>query len=293
MNLDETTVGFIEHALRDTEEGGALGAEGRQNLHADAQALGLFGLLVAAALGPTGAEIEAEVRAELPDGVRDALSDALAGADGDLDALTQRYLSEKGARGPELLARLIARVAYELYELRDHGFLQEDALLATELLAAGRAQTCAREAAHRTTRLGRTATRTVLGHLDSQLDIVHRLGNQQQPLVWAEIDRRVGEFAPRVFAQRWPSMASRLLIDDKRFRFVCVLWGRLRGVSLGRAAMIDLAQRIDPKRPMLFIQTLEESALMRKALIAADGDSPHAATLEAALRAREFRAGGS
>ncbi|MGE0708991.1 MAG: hypothetical protein AB7N76_23465 [Planctomycetota bacterium] len=281
MQPDETTVGFVEHAVRDPNEGSALSAEGLEGLRADGKALGLFGLLVAGALREAP-EVDPEVRDELTDALSADLRDALGGGEASesLADLCARYRAAKRERGPELLARLVARVAYELYDLRAHGFLQEDALIACQLLAAGRAAASARDAALRTTRLGRTATRIVLGHLDSQLDLVHRLGNQEQPLVWPEIDRRLDEFAPRVFAQRWPSIASRLLQDDKRFRFVCVLWARLRGVDVGRTPLVDLAQRIDPRRPMLFIQALEEARPARAALVAACAAAPVAALVE-------------
>jgi len=280
---DETTVGFLEHAIRDPNEGDAIDAETLNELRADAQELGLFGLLAAASLGLTGPAGEGgpavrdELSAALASDLRDALGERDATAS--LSELCARYRAEKGEQGPTLLARLAARVIYQLYGLADHGFLQDDVLQVGALLAAGDAQGSAREAARRATRLGRYATRTVLGHLDSQLDIVHRLGNSEQPLVWSEIDRRLDEFAPRIYAQRWPSMARRLLIDDKRFRFVVVLWARLRGVVIGRAGLVEVAARIEPKRPMLFVQCLVEGAHGREALRGASADSSEAALI--------------
>ena len=128
-------------------------------------------------------------------------------------------------------------------------------------------------------RLSGSSIQEGLGHLDSQLDIVHRLGSSEQPLVWSEIDRRLDEFAPRIYAQRWPSIARRLLIDDKRFRFVVVLWARLRGVVIGRSGLVEVAARIEPKRPMLFVQCLVEGEHGRQALRAAAADSSQAALI--------------
>lgn len=280
MQPDETTVGFLEHAVRDPNEGDAIDSETLAALRADAQELGLFGLLAAASLGLTGPAGEGgpAVRDELSAALASDLRDALGESDESLPLgqLCERYRADKGEQGGTLLARLAARVIYELYGLADHGFLQDDVLQVGALLAAGDAGSSAREAARRATRLGRYATRTVLGHLDSQLDIVHRLGNSQQPLVWSEIDRRLEEFAPRIYAQRWPSMARRLLVDDKRFRFVVVLWARLRGVVIGRAGLVEVAARVEPKRPMLFVQCLVEGAHGREALRAAAAESSDA-----------------
>lgn len=293
MQAEETTIGFIEFAARH-EEADVLDDAGWAALRADAKALGWLGLLVAGAIGPEAVEAEDEVADELALAVADDVRDVLgadapppAGDDPDLATLFAKFVEVKGAdRGPLTLARLIARVTSELYDLRSHGFMGEDALSTGELLAAARAERSARALALHTTRLGRTATREVLGHLNSQLDLVHRLGNAEQPLVWPEIDRRLLEFAPRIYAQRWPSLAHRLLIDDKRFRFGCVLWARLRGVAVGRQAFVSLAQRIDPKRPMLFVQALEEGRAARTALIAAQERAKHARALEDALFVR-------
>lgn len=284
MKADETTTGWLEFA-QGNAEGDALSTAGWTQLSEDGDALGLFGLLTAAALagGDIGGGDEA-VRAELADAISGALRDQ--GAEGpDLAAQAVAYREAKGERGPELLGRLLARQLYEVYGLREHGFLADDALLAGELLAAGRGLACARECARRTVRLSRTSARTVLGHLDGQLELVHRLGNPEQPLPLEELDRRLGEFAPRVFAQRWPSVVKRLLVDDKRFRFVVVLWARLRGYVVGRQGLFDLAARIEPGRPMLFVQVLEEAKAQRQLLRQASGAAAAAQLCEAAFAA--------
>lgn len=275
VKADETTTGWLEFA-QGHAEGDVLSTAGWTALSEDADALGLFGILTAGALA--GADLgtgDAGIRAELSETLAAALKDQ--GAEGEtLAAQAEAYRQAKGERGPELLGRLVARQLYEVYGLRDHGFLGEDALQAGELLAAGRGGACARGAARHTVRLSRTSARTMLGHLDGQLELVHRLGNPEMPLPIDELDRRLGEFAPRVFAQRWPSVVKRLLIDDKRFRFVVVLWARLRGVVVGRQLLFDLAARIDPGRPMLFVQALEEARAQRTALRAASEAAPAA-----------------
>jgi hypothetical protein len=284
VKADETTTGWLEFA-QGHAEGDVLSTAGWTKLSEDADALGLFGLLTAGALagGDIGSGDEA-IRAELADAIAATLRDQ--GAEGaDLAAQAAAYRESKGERGPELLGRLLARQLYEVYGLREHGFLADDALLAGELLAAGRGLACARECARRTVRLSRTSARTVLGHLDGQLELVHRLGNPEMPLPLEEFDRRLGEFAPRVFAQRWPSVVKRLLIDDKRFRFVVVLWARLRGYVVGRQELFDLAARIEAGRPMLFVQALEEAKAQRQLLCDASAGGAAAQLCEAAFAA--------
>lgn len=284
MKADETTTGWLEFA-RAHEEGGALAPLGWEHLARDAQALGLFGLLAAAALG-SDPQPSAAVRDELADALRARLLEEGEPVRGEtLAELGASYCAAKGQRGAELLGRLVARQLYEVYGLREHGFLGEDALLSAELLAAGRGGACAREAARRTLRLSRTAARSVLGHLDGQLELVHRLAHPEAAIPTEEIDKRLAEFAPRVFAQRWPSLVKRLLVDDKRFRFVVVLWARLRGVELGRQQLFDLAARIEPARPMLLVQALEEARPAREALLLADAAAPAASLCEAACAA--------
>ncbi|MBL4844569.1 MAG: hypothetical protein JKY65_03505 [Planctomycetes bacterium] len=283
MKADETTTGWLEFA-QGHEEGDSLATPGWNRLSEDADALGLFGLLTAGALAGAALTPDPEVRRELSESLRAALSDQGGVGEG-LSDLFESYREAKGERGPELLGRLVARQIYETYGLREHGYLGEDALQAGELLAAGRGHCSAREAARLTARLSRTSARSILGHLDGQLELVHRLSNPEMPLPTEEIDRRLGEFAPRVFAQRWPSIAKRLLIDDKRFRFVVVLWARLRGVVVGRTELLALANRIDAARPMLLVQALEEARDVRAALRAADEAAPTALLCEAALAA--------
>lgn len=284
MKADETTTGWLEFA-QGHAEGDVLSTAGWTKLSEDADALGLFGLLTAGALA--GGDIktgDASVRAELAEALSATLRDQGAEGEG-LSAQATAYRESKGERGPELLGRLVARQLYEVYGLREHGFLADDALLAGELLAAGRGGACARECARRTVRLSRTSARTMLGHLDGQLELVHRLGNPEMPLPLQEFDRRLGEFAPRVFSQRWPSVVKRLLIDDKRFRFVVVLWARLRGYVVGRQELFDLAARIEAGRPMLFVQVLEEAKDQRQLLRAASDLAEAAQLCEVAFAA--------
>ena len=281
VKADETTTGWLEFA-RAHAEGAALAPLGWERLAKDAQTLGLFGLLAAAALREAP-ESSPEVRDELATALRIRLKEEGQAVRGEtLAELAESYRAAKGERGAELLGRLVARQVYEVYGLREHGFLGEDALLSAEVLAAGRGGACAREAARRTLRLSRTAARCVLGHLDGQLELVHRLAHPEAAVPTEQIDQRLTEFAPRVFAQRWPSLVKRLLVDDKRFRFVVVLWARLRGVELGRQELFDLSARIDAGRPMLLVQLLEESRPAREVLVLASAASPAAALCEAA-----------
>src|SRR5690606_42047451 len=114
---------------------------------------------------------------------------------------------------------------------------------------------------------------------------VHRLGQAEAPVIYAEIDARLDEFAPRIFAQRLPSLVKVLLRDEKKFRFAFVLWCRLRGVVIRREPLLAAAEQIAPARPVTPLQALEERRSARGALRPADEAVPLARRTEAAPRA--------
>lgn len=246
--------------------------------------MGLFGALLALCDPPAP---DPAVREELPGALGRDLADALGAPPGTpLPALLERYQAAKGERGPDLLARLVARVAHELYDLSAHRLVQEDVLAAWELLAAGGPGQDARHTARRLARLSRNAARTVLGHLDQQLEFVHTLGQETGELPLAEIDRRLAEYAPRLFAQRLPSMLKRLVGDEPRLRLAFVLWGRARGVVVGRAAIQGIGAHVVPERPEALVESLAARAEAVAALRAADQAAPLAAAVEAVFARR-------
>ena len=284
LKPEETAAGFVAQAGAAAEV--ALGAEALAELRADAKALGLFGLLGSLAI--EGApDPDPAVRGELVQVLERDLRDALeSGAGQPLGELMERFVAEKGEQGPELLGRLVARVLYELYDLGAHGFIQDDALAAAEAMAWGGPGQDARECVRRITRLSRHALRNALGHLDSQLDLVHALGNPDFPILYRETDRRLDGFAPRVFAERLPSLIRVLVREEKRFRFAVVLWARLRGLVIGKGPLVAATERIDPKAPLDLLRQLEQAKLGRGALRLADEAFPQARLIEAALRGR-------
>jgi hypothetical protein len=289
LKRNETAIGFVEHAFgHDLDDAGQAR---RQSLCDDADALGFVGLL--ASLAADGVQPDAAVRDELVDtlggDIRDALGEQAPDGD-DVVALCDAYVAAKGERGVDLLARLVARVIYEVYGLQSHGFVQDDVLAALDVLAFTGAGQDARETARRVVRLSRRAARHTLGHLPEQLEFVHQLGRADGELPYAEIDRRLGGFAPRIYAQRLPSLTRSLIPEEARFRFVFVLWGRLRGVVLPRVGVQSIVEQIDPKRPLQLIERLETRADERAALRQAAAESPLAGRLEALFRERTIRA---
>lgn len=282
LGRDEVAAGFVEHARR-AADADDLPEERWEALRQDADALGLFGLL--AALAEPRPTVDPALRDELIAPLDRDLRDALGEGEGDasgrvaLEARIARFLAAKGSRGPDLLARGAARVVHEVYQLSQHRLGHEDALAACDVLAWGGPGQDAREAGKRLTRLGRQACRVVLGHLTEQLAIVHALGQEEQ-VAWIEVDWRLHEFAPRVFAQRLPSMLRLLTPDDPRLRFAFVLWGRLRGVVLTRAGVQAIAEHVVPEKPMKLVMALEERREARAALRAADAAAPAARAVE-------------
>ncbi|MCO5169621.1 MAG: hypothetical protein M9894_25045 [Planctomycetes bacterium] len=280
---DEMAAGFVEHARR-APGADALPDDRWEALREDAAALGLFGLL--AALAEPAPTIDPAVRGELVEpldrDLRDALgepADEAGDAAARLPARLERFAKAKGERGPDLVARGTARVVHEVYALAQHRLAHEDALVAADILAWGGPGQDAREAAKRLTRLGRQASRVVLGHLTEQLALVHALGQEEQ-VAWTEVDARLHEFAPRVFAQRLPSMMRLMVRDDPRLRFAFVLWGRLRGVVLPRAGVQAIGDHVVPEKPMTLVQALEERRDARAVLRRADAEWPVARALE-------------
>jgi hypothetical protein len=284
LGRDEVAAGFVEHARR-SASAEELPEERWAGLADDADALGLFGLLAALAADPEP-RIDEGVRLELVEPVNRDLRDALGEQDEvDLPTRFERFSRAKGARAADLAARVVARVAHEVYDLRQHRLTHEDALLACDLMAWGGPGVDARETAKRLCRLSRHAARAVLGHLSEQLALVHALGQEEQ-VAWTEVDGRLHEFAPRIFAQRLPSMLRFLLADEPRLRFAFVLWGRLRGVVLSRAGIQGIAEKVQAEKPMTLIRALDERRPARVALRLADQMAPLAREVERVFLAR-------
>lgn len=280
---DEAATGFIEHAQR------APGAEqvpaaAWDALRKDADQLGLIGLL--ASLADAEPTVDEAVRAEVLEPIVRDLRDLLgADAPTELPAVLDAFGKAKGARGPEILTRGVARVIHEVWDLQANRLMTEDVLAALDVIAWTRPPQDAREAVKRVARLSRHGARCVLGHMDEQLLLVHRLGQDEQ-IPWTEVDRPIHEFAPRIFSQRLPSMIRFLLPDEPRMRLAFVIWGRLRGIVLPRAAVVAIAEKIVPEKPVKLIEALVAAAPKREALKRADAAWPTARTIEALYLSR-------
>jgi hypothetical protein len=282
LKRDETSTGFIEFAAK-RPGADRFSADDWAALRADADVLGLFGLMVAAACSEVP-EVDPEVRDELTGPLQRDLADASQSGEKPLADAMEGFLAAKGERGPALLVRTLARVIYEVYDLSAHSFVQEDVVWAGVCLGWGGPGQDAREAARRLLRVSRKGARAVLGHLDGQLQLVHELGREDAPIDYAHLDRQIGIYAPRIYAQRFPSMLKSLVVDDRRSRFVPVLWARLRGVVIGRSHMTDLAGRIEPKAPLALVEALMERTETRQVLRQAVETCPAATRIEAAFR---------
>jgi hypothetical protein len=281
---EELSTGFLSFA-KSSPLGQRLEDKGWTALAGDAKVLGLFGFLAGAALTELP-KVDPAVRDELEEPLGRDLADSLGATDNvSLFERMQQFVKAKGERGPDLLARSIARVIYEVYDLNEHRFVQDDALAACDLLAWGSPGQDARETARRILRISRMGARSTLGHLDGQVELVHKLADEQQPVDYAALDALLEDYAPRIFAQRLPSICKSLL-SDRKFRFVIVLWARLRGLVIGRNQLIDLGEQIDPRRPMLLVQSLVEREPVIEVLRHATNTCPLAARIEAAFLAR-------
>lgn len=282
---EELAQGFVEQARR-FEGASRIPDEEWEALRRDGKALGLIGLL-AAGCAPAGARPDPEVAAELVGPLDRDLADALGEPPGapDLDRRAEAFVAAKGARGHDLLARTLARVAYEVYDLRQNRLVTEDVLLAADLVAWAGPGVDARETARRMVRLSRTAARVVLGHLSEQLALVHEIG-QAQEVDYRTIDRRLHEFSPRIYAQRLPAMIRFLLPEDARLRLAFVVWARTRGLVLGRNEILPIVERIVPERPLALIDVLVAARPVREALREAAAAAPAARWLDRAFLGR-------
>lgn len=293
---EETAIGFLDQASRGPDAG-QLSEERWAALRTDADALGLIGTL--AGLADLDPVVDPAVRTELVLPLDRDLRDALGeqpDADQDplavaavLEARIGRFLAAKGARGPDLLCRLVARVVFDTWGLATNRLSLEDVLAAFDVVAWSSGGQDARESAKRVLRLSRHSARAVLGHLAEQLALVHSLG-QDEEITWAEVDRRLHEFAPRIFAQRLPSIVRYLLPDEARLRLAFVTWGRLRGLVFPRAAVLSIREQITPEKPMKAIGQLELRKDRVAALRAADAAWPLARTLERVFLSRVLAA---
>jgi hypothetical protein len=287
LKSDEMATGFLEHALsKATEE--VVSEQTQTLLRAAARQLGFFGLL--ASLATDEVEVDPEVRDELLEPLERDLRDAMAGfaESADVPALLARYASSKGDRGPGLLARVVSRVIYEVWDLQSHRFVQDDALHACDLVGWAGPNQDAREMAKRVCQLSRHAARRTVGHLAEQLAFVHEMAHGE--LDPRRINRVLHEYAPRLYAQRMPSIASLLVGEEPRFRFGFVLWGRLRGVVLGRAGVQSVAEHIIPEQPQVLLEALAKRGPQLQALIAADQAHPVAGAIERVFLARKLDA---
>ncbi len=238
LQPDEGPLGFLEKT-----QGEAL----KESLRPDLRALGLAGTVVLLA-GPGPADPAVALEAV------SAVKRELASGDGELPELLARYAEKKGPRGRELARKLVGRTLHELYGLRDHGLVADDVTRALDLAARCRGDGDAREVARGLAHCGKAGARVVLGHLEEQIGLVHRLATEE--LLPAEIDRPLLEFAPRIFSVRLPSILKLLLPLEPRVRLVFVLWGRLRGLTISRESLVHALDAFTPEEPGVFIETI-------------------------------------
>jgi hypothetical protein len=64
------------------------------------------------------------------------------------------------------------------------------------------------------------------------------------------------EYAPRVLAVRLPSIFKALLPREAKARLPLVLWGRFRGLALGRDRLAQALEPLTPEKPVTMLQAL-------------------------------------
>jgi hypothetical protein len=287
LGRDELTTGFIEHAAK-APDAGTIDEATWAQLRKDADQLGLIGMM--AVLADPAPKVDPAIRDELVAPLARDLRDALGDKDElDLDARVERFLAARGARGLEILSRIASRVIHEVWSLEQNKLGIEDVLAGGDLMSWSGPKQEAREAIKRLVRLSRPAARATLGHLPEQLELVHRLG-QNEEVSWTEVDRRLHEFSPRVFGQRLPAIMRYLLSDEPRLRLAFVAWARLRGIVLPRAAVLSIGDSIVPEKPLNVVKVLVERAATRATLREADAASKIAHIIERAFLARTIPA---
>jgi hypothetical protein len=198
----------------------------------------------------------------------------LAGGTPDPEVAKEALDAARGLSGKKL-----ARALHELYGLEGHGLIAADVSKALDFAARSRGDGDAREAARALARISRVAAKVVLGHLEEQIHLVHRL--QTEDLTPGEIDKPLLEFAPRIFAARLPSMLKTLLPNEARVRLAVVLWGRLRGVSIGKEALVHALDSLAPEKPASLIARV--AGLDRAPLLAVAGSKEAIAVEDASL----------
>jgi hypothetical protein len=55
-----------------------------------------------------------------------------------------------------------------------------------------------------------------------------------------------------------PSILKALLPQEPRLRLAFVLWGRLRGITLTRSALVAALEPVVPEKPLTFLKLLVE-----------------------------------
>lgn len=248
---DESPVGFLERI--DDENA-------KTALREDLRTLGLTGTLALLAQG------DAPDQALATEAVEAVMTELVqkAGEGGTLSEMLTRYSGRKGNKGRELARKLIGRTFLELYGLQGHGLVGDDVVRALDFAARSRGDGDARGVARALARFGKAPARVVLGHLEEQIHLVHRL--QTEELMPSEIDKPLLEFAPKIFAARLPSMLKSLLPTEPKVRLAVVLWARLRGVALSKDAVAGALEMLVPEKPMSLVTRL--LALDRKPLLA-------------------------
>ena len=272
MMLDEGPQGWLERAYEakpeDLEKHGLASDEAREALRADLLKLGLVGTVVLLAKpGPADPAVAREAR--------DAIARELEAGEGSLRELLDRFAKKRTARGAEAARKLVGRVLHDLYGLEGHGLTSEDVLRALSFAARSRGDGDARESARALARMGRDPARAVLGHLEEQIQLVHRL--MVEEVMPSEIDRPLLEFAPRIFARRLPSMLKVLLPKEPRVRLACVLWGRLRGLTISKESLVHALDALEPEKPVTLAGAV---AKLDRGPLLAIASSPDAVTAE-------------
>lgn len=198
----------------------------------------------------------------LTEDARSALPD-----DAGLGATIDAFIADKRDTRRVLLHKTFCNFLFQYYDLTDYGLFVDDVSRLIKLCSASSTTGNTREFARLLVGLSRKTARFVLGTLPGNLELNYKISRDAASE--AEIDRFFANFAPKVIGRRMMAILEALLRQELRLRAALTIYGISRGVTVGKAKLVDVADCLEVVALDKLVERAQETRASRTAMMAA------------------------
>ncbi len=246
-------------------------AEDIKALKDELGSLGLFDFLLTMTSEPA---FDAELCGEIDEHFGDKLVSLLKPdareklpEDADLHAKIDAFIEDKSDTRRVLLHKTFCNFLFQYYELNDYGLFVDDVSrlikLCSESGLAGNARRFMRLLVGLSKKTARFVLGTLPGNMELNYDVVRDAASQRK------IDRFFERFAPKVIGRRLMAVMEALLREELRLRAALTIYGISRGVTVGKAKLLEVADHLEVVKFDRMIERAKETRASRQQLLAA------------------------